>query len=229
MTRFMRCALVITTVAFVGACSGLAEPDCPPPEIVSPVDDQVVVANDTLILDLHVLEPTGDEQWSFAVEPEIEGIYQSAGLYQSGGSGTFRWRPLASDASSEPYTFRFYVESCGALDSVAVQIEVTPAGGAPRFIMPPPGGTFDLGVDPCVVVNAEVIDEDSTNVAITEAPPLIDGGTLTQLDGHRARWEWCPSPEQVEESLQWTLHLEADDGDHEPVQHEFEIVLVDEG
>lgn len=195
-------------------------------DLIMPIADQTVNVNDTLVVDLRVRNSLGDEEWSFSA-PSITDIDRTADLYQSGGMASFRWVPLASHSGSHQFTFT--LTNGEGTDSETITIEVLQAGGAPRFIQPPPGGTYDLEQNPCIDVDIEVIDEDSQTVEVRERPPLVEGGELNLLSSspsHRARWHWCPKPQQVDNSLRYTLHLEADDGEHPPVRQSYAVLLL---
>lgn len=192
---------------------------------IMPLEDRRVRVNDTMIIDLRVRTATGGEQWSFSA-PSIPDIQRYAAMYQSGGTATFRWSPLASQTGMHQFTFT--VTSGSATDSETITVEVIQAGGAPKFTQPGTGGTYDLSRSSCVDVDIVVIDEDSTRVDIYERDPRIEGAQLTQPDNFRAQWHWCPTAQQVDATLRYTLHLEANDGQSPPVFADYEIVLLTE-
>jgi len=206
----------------------IAVAGCPPAGglEVMPLDDERVRVNDTLIIDLRVRTAAGNEVWTFSA-PSIPDIDRHAALYQSGSTATFRWAPLATHAGTHQFTFT--VTSGGASDSETINIEVQQAGGAPRFIQPPPGGTYDLTRSSDIIVAIEVVDEDDVSVEIRQIEPRIEGSELVQLDGFSAEFRWRPTAAQVDATLRYTLHLEADDGEHSPVRHDYEVVLLTEG
>lgn len=224
MPRFVLSMCVLCVFSVTTACSVHTDRACPP-EIVSPEDGAVISFDGSHNLVLSLYEPLGGETWSFSA-PSIPEVERSAEIYQSGDSAVFRWAPLASHYGDHDVTFTVDSPSCGASDSVTVTIRVPVPVQPPRFIQPPPGGAHDLNSEPCITVDIEVIDEDSENVMIHESAPFIDGGSMRQTDGHRATWEWCPTQEQIDESLHYSLYFEADDGDHEPVGHAYDIVLL---
>ena len=205
--------------AIAAGCSGGGGPE------IMPIDDVSVFVNDTVIVDLRVATAAGDETWSFSA-PTLPDIARHANIYQSGGSATFRWIPLASHAGQ--HQFSFTVTTSKGSDSETINIIVRPIGGVPRFIQPSRGGTFNLSENPCVDVDIEVMDEDSTNVTIREGDPRVQGGQMNQTDPFRARWHWCPTPAQMDSTLRYTLHLEADDSSNPPVRHVYDIVLLDD-
>lgn len=168
-------------------------------------------------------EPTGDVVWTFSA-PSIPDIDRHAALYQSNGTARLRWSPVTEHGGMHQFTFTATYDGVSCSRSIDIEVPMPAAG--PRFIIPPPGGAYDLTHDACIDVDIEVFDEDSINVAIREREPLIEGGTMVPLDGHRARWSWCPTVEQAEERLRYSLRFEADDGDHDPVLQAYEIILL---
>lgn len=212
--------VVLTTVfGWLTGCSGSSGLE------IMPLEDRSVRVNNTILVDLLVRDAQGDEQWSFSA-PSIDDIQARAGIFQSGPSAAFRWSPLASHTGTHQFTFT--VESGNDSDSETINIEVMPAGGAPQFLLPAPGGAYNLGEDPCIEVDIQVLDEDSLQVAISERSPQIEGGEIDQADSFRARWRWCPTQAQIDSSLSHTLRLEANDDEHPPVPRNYEILLLTE-
>jgi hypothetical protein len=215
-----RLGLLLLTATTIAGCSGAGGLE------IMPLDDQRVRVNDTLIIELRVRTAVGDEEWSFSA-PSIPDIQRSgAGIFQSGASATFRWSPLASQAGMHQFTFT--VTSGGASDSETIDVEVIQSGGAPTFTEPSLGAAYDLSRNACIDVNIVVADQDDTRVEISEREPRIEGGQLSQTDNFRAQWHWCPTAQQVDATLRYTLHLEASDTHSPPVPHNHEIVLLNE-
>ena len=216
-------ATVAGLVLPLAALGGAAGCQALPALEILPVADQQVRVMETLTVELRALNARGDEVWGFSV-PTIPDIEHHADIYQDSATATFRWTPLATHVATHQFTFT--VSSGVEYDSETVDIEVLPADAAPRFLHPSAGGTYDLSVDPEIVVPIEVLDEDSTSVVIRQRAPLIVGGDLFQLDGFSAEFRWRPTAEQVSDSLRYTLRLEADDGENPPVQHDYQIILI---
>lgn len=219
MRAFGFVALLTAVLSGFVGCSGSSGLE------IMPLEDLSVRVNDTIHIDLLVRDAQGDEQWSF-IAPTLDDIQTRAGIYQSGPSAVFRWSPLATHTGTHQFTFT--VESGNDSDSETINIEVIPAGGAPQFLLPAPGGAYDLGQNPCIEVDIQVLDEDSLEVAISERTPEIEGGELDQADSFRARWSWCPTRAQIDSSLSHTLRLEANDDLHPPVPRNYEILLLTE-
>ena len=216
----MRLALIVVLASMVLGCPSGSGPQ------IMPIDDVRARCNDTVIIDLLVIAPVGDETWSFSA-PSLPDIARHASITRSGAAGMFRWIPLASHSGSHEFTFT--VTNSNGSDSETIRIDVTACGSVPQFTQPGPGGTFDLSLNPCVDVDIHVIDEDETSVVIREGEPRIQGGQMTQNDGFTARWHWCPTPEQINATLRYTLLIEAEDGDNPVVRKPFDIVLLDDG
>ncbi|HEY4238270.1 MAG TPA: PPC domain-containing protein [Kofleriaceae bacterium] len=144
------------------------------------------------------------------------------------GTGVFRWTPLATDLGVHP--FDFTAATADASTTVTVSVTVESALGpatSPRFTEPAGAGTtLDLEVSPCLELAVVVDDADSPNVAIAEAPPLLDGAKLTSTGDLSAHWHWCPSAAEIADG-DATLVLTADDGDHVPAELDYVIVLRD--
>lgn len=140
------------------------------------------------------------------------------------GGATFRWTPRSEHIGFHQVTF--YGHAGGASDSETVTIEVQSSSSAPVFLQPGAGGTYDLSRDPCVNVHIEIKDDDSLPEAIRiyEGEPKIEGGQMNQ-SGKNADWRWCPTPQQIEANDRYTLILFAQDESHDPVTHNFVIVL----
>jgi hypothetical protein len=208
---------------------GLAAAGCPGSSSVEiqPLDDQTVRVGETLNLDLAVRNP-GGAMLSFTFSmPDLPD--SGAEIYSLGSSGgRFRWTPLASHAGAHQCTIT--ASAGGGSDQETIVINVQQANSAPVFIQPGAGGTYDLTRDPCVTVHAEVKDDDSlpASIQVFERDPRIEGATLTP-SGKQADWRWCPTPAQVDASDRYTLALAARDEAHEPVSHDYVIVLRGEG
>ena len=187
-----------------------------------PIDDQVIGVDQTLVIDLVVNNPDGDSlefTYDAPSVPEIERVAQIAG---TPAGGEFRWTPLISQLGRHELTFT--VSFAGGSVSRTAIVEVTGAADrAPVFVMAA-GGAFDLERDPCVIFPVEVRDEDTEVVRIDlDAPP--DGAAVDVLGPKSAQVIWCPTPDQTDTSLRWTLTLRADDSDHAPVLQDYLVVL----
>jgi len=211
-------SVLLGSILVLGSCDDGVTPR------LMPLRDQEVRVSETLQLEMRLEVPVEGVGWSYSC-PTIPDLNRFATLYESGSAATFRWAPLINHVGRHEITF--YVSAQHRSDAETIAIDVVDSGGAPRFMQPPPGGVFHLDSgDPCVDVDIEVIDEDSFNVEIREVAPFIDGGALTMSGSHSAFWRWCPTPSQIDSSLDWLLRIEADDGDNTPVGRDFEIVLV---
>ncbi|MBX3268859.1 MAG: hypothetical protein KF729_01275 [Sandaracinaceae bacterium] len=194
---------------------------------LQPIGSHSVRVNEILVVTIGIDNPDGR-----AVELRVEGpalpmfdrVYS---LSTTPAGAVFRWAPLSSHVGTHELTFVLTTPGGGTeLDRAAAVVEVLPSSdAAPVFVRPGAGGTYDLERDPCVGFDVEVRDDDSTNVTIgTRAEPPA-GATLANAGPRRARFDWCPSPDQVAAAERWTIALYADDGDHPRVEHDYVIVL----
>ncbi len=189
-----------------------------------PLEPQSVNVNETLTLQLTIQNPDGlPVEFDFA-GPPLPSLDLTTTLTGTPVGAVFRWTPLASHVGS--HQLDFTVSSSAGSSTQSVVITVVPQlGAAPVFIQPGKGGTYDLDKIDCVKFDLEVKDDDTTQVAILPAATLPQGAQLETRGDKRARLEWCPNDEQVNESLTWILRFQADDGEHTPTQHTYTAVL----
>ncbi len=208
----------------------LTLPSCGPsgqaPEF-APLADQVAAVGQELVLIVSATDPEG-EALVYSFSSEVQDIYKSARISRLAvGGGEFRWTPTANDIGV--WAFDFTASDGEHRETVTIQIEVRSAIGAntaPRFIRPAGmGTTLDLGVTPCVDLEVQINDSDTSMVQIEEAKPKIETATL-QLNGPQsAIWRWCPTAEQIAADDRYTLKLTADDSDNPKTVHPYLIVL----
>jgi hypothetical protein len=212
------CAALVVLAASAGCGEGDTAPR------LSPVAPRIVAVNETLTVDIVASNPSNLElHWSLT-GPRLPGFDRVAMLRGDRSRAEFRWTPLASHVGVHEVTF--VARSDLGLARTTATITVTPAAdAAPVFVRPGAGGTFDLSRDPCVRFDVEVRDDDSPSVEIRPRSALPEGASLVPEGAKRARFGWCPTPDQVEASERWTLAFVADDGDHPPVPHDFVAVL----
>ena len=75
-------------------------------------------------------------------------------------------------------------------------------------------------------VDIEIEDPDSTSVELDQVPPIIADANLDpDSDGLTGSWSWCPNREQTEADDRYDLVLSANDGDNEPTEKQYVIVL----
>jgi hypothetical protein len=205
------------TLLWVG-CSNSA-----PPQLL-PVNPATVGVNESLTLSLAVQNEAGLAlSWSFQ-GPELAGLAQTASLTGHASGAEFRWTPLASHVGTHQFDFIASSDAGSAKTSVLITV-IPQAAAAPVFIQPGKGGTFDMDALRCINFDLEVKDDDSEQVGILAAEPLPLGAELHQKGKKRARFDWCPSDEQIDQSLSWVLHFQADDGDHPPTPHNYQVIL----
>ena len=214
-------ALLLVSVLAAGCDSGS------PPDLQG-LTDQVATVGHELAIELDGTDPDGDRlTYSVKADIALEGV---ASITETpGGTGMFRWTPLAGDAGT--HTFDFTVSDGSRNTTVSIMIDVKEAvGAAPVFIQPLGAGTvFDPAMVPCLTVQVVIMDQDSPNVDIAQADPVIDGATLMPIDGQSATWKWCPTAAQVTAQSRYTLELTADDHDNPPTVKDYVIVLQNGG
>ncbi len=205
-------------VCLLLGCGGGASPD------IIGLTDQVAVVGQELVLELEGVDPDGDRlSYDVAGDLELEG--RAAISQTPSGNGVFRWTPIASDVGK--HTFDFKVSDGNNTTTVSVQIDVrATSAGLPVFVRPlGTGRVVNLSTDPCMDIEIQIDDQDTADVTIAEEAPLIDGATLSQVDGQNATWHWCPTPAQVAETDRYTLSLSADDFDN-PKQLKSYVIVI---
>jgi hypothetical protein len=211
--------VVLAAVAACGPSGGAPR--------LQPIEDRIVAVNQEVVILLAATDDDGDElTYSFKSDvPDIEGRARVAAL--SLGAGEFRWIPLAADVGE--WTFDFTVSDGSHEDTVSARIEVRTAVGAssaPRFLHPQGmGTTLDLTRSACMELDIEIVDSDSAQVEISQLEPLLAGAELSQTDGLRADWSWCPTDAQLDADDRYTLVLGADDGANPRTAHPYLVVL----
>ncbi len=217
-------ALVIAALVLWGCRDGGRAPT------LEGVADQVAAVGQELVIDLRASDPDGDDlEFDFAAG--IEGIENAASITRRpDGTAVFRWTPLSADVGE--WRFDFLVSDGRHSDSVTVTIDVRLTlgeGAVPVFREPLGSGTtLDLASSACLDVPVVVEDEDDTEVALAMAPPGIAGASLDQTGGLEGTWSWCPSKDQLQ-SDRYALILTAADGEHEPTQKNYLVVLRQTG
>lgn len=215
---------VLPLVLLLAACESGGAVD------LLPLDPQEVRVSETLTLSLPVQNPTG-RAITLRIEPPMPSIpaFESVtSLTSSPSGGEFRWTPLASHIREGGHELIFVVSGADGteLDRERVVVRVLPSDdSAPGFLRPGAGGTFDLSRETCVRFDVEVRDDDSAFVEIRERTDLPEGATFSSTGPKSADFEWCPTRDQIGASQRWTIAMEADDGDHPPVPHDFVVVL----
>lgn len=217
----MKYLSIILALAFT-ACSASGDGGTDAIELL-PISDQAVVVDETLVVTLAVNNPDGTSLAYTYDAPTVAGIDRVATIGGSPSGGEFRWTPLASQVGRHELTFT--IGFPGGQASQAVVVDVSTAGdAAPVFVMAA-GGAFDLERDPCVTFPVEVRDDDTELVRMNLEGSVPDGADVNVLGPKSAQVVWCPTPDQTDAALRWTLTLSADDGEHAPVLQDYLVVL----
>jgi len=219
--------VVATTLACNAASGGKGEG----PRIAT-IEDQVAVVGETLELWIVATDPDGDPL-RYRFETALAQAETTAAIGTAGGGrGLFTLTPMVEQIG-EHYV-DFLVDDGTHEDRYPVRIEVRSAVGSdatPVFRRPVgSGAVVQVEDDPCVELDVEVEDQDSAELTLRMADPVLMGSTLeVGGDGHVARWRWCPTPEQLATSTQHELVLVADDGESEPVEKRYVFVVRHDG
>jgi len=183
-----------------------------------------VAVNETLRLSLGISNGRASQVLAFR-GPDVAGLDRTASISGNGLGGEFRWGPLTSHVGTHEFVF-LLLDGDDTVAQQAAVIDVVPsADSAPVFLRPGAGGTYDLERDPCVSFDVEVRDDDTLDVDIRARSYLPDRATLTPESGKRARFDWCPTPDQVATAQRWNIELEADDRSHPATAHDYVAVL----
>lgn len=191
---------------------------------MEPLQDQVAAVGAELVINLRATDPDGDDL-VFDYAAPIDGITAEI-TKRPDGTGVFRWTPLAEHLGT--WFFDFTVTDDDGEDTVTVVIDVRATAGegtAPIFREPLGSGTtLDLERASCLELPIVVEDQDTTEVALGQAPPMIEGAEVVQDTGLTGRWSWCPSAGQLAED-RYPLVLSADDGANPMTLKNYLIVL----
>ncbi|MCS6856114.1 MAG: hypothetical protein NZM37_00230 [Sandaracinaceae bacterium] len=185
----------------------------------------------TLRVSIPVINPSGlPLRYRAKASRALPAFESTTSISGSPGGGEFRWTPLVSHVGLHDIEIAIQSPEGEVYDRRLLVVEILPSlESAPVFVEPGAGGTYDLSRDPCVRFGIEVRDEDSPMVMIRSRGELPRGASLEMRGPKSAAFEWCPTSDQIAASERWTIGLEADDGDHEPVPHDYVVILRSEG
>ena len=194
-----------------------------PPQIHG-LTDQVATVGSELVVMIDASDEAG-QRIDYGVKADIPLQGTAMMTKTPSGMGVFRWTPLAEQIGM--HTFDFTATDSNGTTTVTIQIDVRAAvGAAPVFRQPLGTGTvLNLAQNPCTDVDILVEDQDSVSVTIAQEAPIIDGATLSIVDGLSATWHWCPTAAQIQAANRYTLVLSADDGDNPKTIKNYVLVL----
>ena len=216
----------LTLTAAACMATAVACTSAPPPTL-SGLTDQVAQVGTELKIELDGAT-TSSAHLSYRYHvADLTDLTNNAQITTSpNNTGVFRWTPLAADLGA--HSFDFTVSDGSNDTTVTINIDVKSAIGsasAPIFRQPlGTGTTVDLSVTPCVDLDVVVDDQVNAMLTIAQEDPVIDGATLTPVDGQSAKWHWCPTRDQQTDN-RYTLILSADDGQNPKTIKNYLIVL----
>ncbi len=200
------------------------------PPLLSDPGNQVAVVGQELRVTLTASDPDGGSL-NFSYRSSIAGIEAHALVTRTpDGQGLFTYTPVSGQEGD--HIFDFIVSDGEFETKVPITIEVRGASGidsAPTFREPKAGLILEAGADCATIPSLEVIveDLDTVELELTQAPPVLQGATLT-VDpgsfGKEAVWKWCPRAEDAQ-TFQHQLTLSADDGENPPTLKNVPIVI----
>ncbi len=216
-------ACLFVAAAFFGAgCDDDSNRD----PILQPVGDVEFRANQSGFVDLYVRDPDGDSlTWNFSMDPPLhtstEGVMSRPALTEiaPGEHARFTWTPGAADAgtTSKDYAITVTVsDGRGGQDAVRFLLKVVNDGGVThagtlRFVDPPGAGmTVDPTKTPCVNFDVRVKGDliSPNDVFVEMVEPKIPTANLTGA-GKDWHFNWCPTRQELAESLMHTVAFEA--------------------
>lgn len=203
------------------ACPGAERP------ALESIERTTGTVSETLRIAIPVDNPSGVAlRYRFEPSRPIPAIESVASISGSPSGGELRWTPLASHVGTHEIAIVIASPSGDEYDRATALVEILPASNAaPVFLEPGAGGTYDLAREPCVRFRVEIRDDDSPGVEIRARGELPTGASLTPDGGKSSDFAWCPEPDQIAAAERWTIGLEADDGDHPAVPHDYVVVL----
>jgi hypothetical protein len=192
-----------------------------------PLDPVEVAVSESVRIPLAVDNPGGAAiRYVYEAPSSLVAFDTVATISGSPAGGELRFTPLSSHVGTHELQIVLRAPGGGEYDRGSLLITVRPAAdAAPVFLEPGAGGTYDLSRDPCVRFAIEIRDDDSPSVDIRERSPLPEGAMLVSAGPKSATFDWCPTNDQIAASERWTIELEANDGDHPAVPHDYVVVL----
>lgn len=212
----------VTTLGLLVAAGGACVANNPP-ELL-PIGPQTAYVGSRLDLRLVAHDPDGD-RLDFSYSSPTLDLAGRARLYNLVGEALFTWTPLATDVGSHQLDFTVSDGDSSDVESVPVTVKAaTDPETAPVFRKPlGEGTTLDLAVSKCIKIEILVEDPDSTNVQISQNPPIA-GSKIETTGPVSGSFSWCPSPDQISQSI-FILRLVADDHDNPVVRKNYTILV----
>jgi hypothetical protein len=193
------------------------------------IDDQVIAVGEPFELELVASTSASADELDYTFASNAPGAGDAHLASRPDGTALFTWTPTAADAGAWTFDFVAADPTGRAVESVTIDVRSTiGAASMPVFQRPLGAGvavTPSTAPGGCILVQLGVTDQDSTEVAFTEQPPLIKGGQLLQQGPFDADWRWCPTDMQRRAQDRYLLTVAADDGVNPKAVKRYQIVL----
>lgn len=192
---------------------------------IEPIAAQTTFVGEFLRVPFTVVNPATpvyDLSWS---GPHLPFLDRWTTVVNRPGGGEFQFEPTVDHVGIHTFTVNVAAEERRASEQFTVEVFAA-REAAPVFIEPGVGRAFDVSETPCLVVPIEARDRDTQEPEMTVTFGLPDGAELEDEGHGLATFRWCPTPGQIAAASQYLVTFSADDGEHEPVLHDFRILLV---
>ncbi len=212
LLRFQRLACTFVAGLTLASCANGSGAQ------IAPLPPQTAVVG--MLLRVPVDVQSGSTSMTIGLESDTRATASG-----TGAGGEVRWTPLAAEVGMHELHV-LLLDGDTEIDRETLVVTVTPsADSAPIFVTPSGAGqTFDLSRDATVRFDVDVRDDDTNDITLS-ATSLPEGARFDPVGPKEGEFSWEPTPDQVEASERWTITLLADDGDHEPTQKQFIVVL----
>jgi hypothetical protein len=193
---------------------------------VAPIEDQVTAVGEELVIEI---EASGSDRMRYQFSSNHPGLPARATIStRPDGNGVWSFQPDATDVGT--FVVDFEVVDATGTTVESVEIDVRSAIGnatLPVFHRPLGSGTVLDSSKSCIDVPIQVSDQDSSEVVLALAEPIIEGGMLFQESEFVGAWRWCPTPAQRASRDRYLLTIGADDDDNPAAIKRYQIILRD--
>ncbi len=213
---------VVTIAVVVSGCAGEGEP-IQAPEVTLDVrsEESYRVGEDVIRIEVTAQDPQGLDLEFSVVDPPERATFQAFS-----NSAVFQWDPITSDVTVDgPRQLVFVVTNeRGVSTERSVLVTIQAGNTEPRFLNSN-SELYNPRSNAPMEFEVRVRDDDSPQVLLgmpsARAP---EGATFEQTGDFTGRFEWMPSPVQMEQRTH-SVTFTADDDDNPPVEHQVTIVI----